>query len=112
MTEFLNMWKNYANFSARTTVRGYWMAYLFVVISAIVFSVISIAIGSIVFMILYIIYTLALFIPSLAMSVRRLRDAGKEWTYLFISLIPFVGVILLIIALVQPSVPENGVPTV
>lgn len=110
MTEYINTWKNYANFSARTTVRGYWMAFLF---SAVISFVLGIISGIIpVLGIVTGLFSLAYLVPGLALSVRRLRDAGKEWTYLFINLIPIVGVILFIIALCKPSIPDNGIPTV
>ena len=41
MKEYLDMWKNYANFSGRTSVRGYWMAFLFNFIASAVFSIIG-----------------------------------------------------------------------
>ena len=95
MKEYLDMWKNYANFSGRTSVRGYWMAVLFnIIISAIV---------SFIPIVSYI-YPLAILIPSLAIVVRRLRDAGKSWTAIFLNLIPLVGSIILIVKLCRPSV--------
>jgi len=87
------------------------MAWLFYVIIAVVLAIPSFAIGG-VFTVIYLIFGLAALIPSLAIAIRRLRDAGKEWPYIFIVLIPFVGIILYIVALVKPSVPDNGIPTV
>ncbi len=52
-------------------------------------------------------YSLATLIPSLAIVVRRLHDTGKSGAYIFISLIPVVGWILLIVQLCKPSVPNN-----
>ncbi|MFN7229558.1 MAG: DUF805 domain-containing protein [Synechococcaceae cyanobacterium] len=40
----------------------------------------------------------------MSLSVRRLRDAGKHWAWLFIGLIPLVGAIWLIWLFIQPSV--------
>ena len=51
---------------------------------------------------------LAALIPSLAIAVRRLRDAGKQWYWLFIGLIPLVGEIILIVLLCQPTVSSEG----
>jgi len=116
MTEFKNMWRNYVNFSDRTTVRGYWMAFLVnLIVSFIIgfiFGIISAASGSTGILFVSYIYALAVFIPGLAMMVRRLRDAGKHWACIFLSLIPLVGIIILIIFLVKPSIPDNGVPQV
>jgi len=109
MTEFINMWKNFANFKDRTTVRGYWMAYL---INIIVAFVIGIIVGITGFTALSVIYSLAILVPSLAMMVRRLRDSGRNWTSIFFALIPCAGIIILIVFLVKPSVPDNGIPVV
>ena len=107
MTEFMNMWKNFANFSDRTNVRGYWMAVLFYFITAFVLGfVVGVIAGlldntAIVF--LAWLYPIAAFIPLLAMSIRRLRDAGREWYFILFYFIPIVGWIVVIYFLVQPS---------
>ena len=93
---YLDMWKNYANFADRTTVRGYWMAFLVNVI-------ISTALGIIGIEILAGLYSLATLIPGLAICVRRLRDAGFHWTAILLPLIPLVGWIILIVKLCRDS---------
>ena len=108
MTEFANAWKNYVNFSDRTTVRGYWMAFLFFIIAAFVVGIIAAFVG----MWLSYIWGLAIFLPSLAMAIRRLRDAGKAWYWIFINLVPLAGFIIYIVLLCKPSIPDNGVPQV
>jgi len=46
---------------------------------------------------IYLIYALVVFIPGLAVSVRRLHDVGKSgWMY-FIILIPIIGAIWLLV---------------
>ena len=104
MKEYLDMWKNYANFSGRTSVRGYWMAVL-------VNMIITFVIGLVVTLLhlpefISTIYSLAILIPGLAITVRRLRDAGFKWTAIFLNLIPLVGFILLIIKLCKHSVSD------
>ena len=101
MKEYLDMWKNYANFSGRTSVRGYWMAFLFNFIASLIASFIPVV---------SFIYPLAALIPGLAIAVRRLRDTGKRWTWLFISLVPLAGSIILIIMLCKPSAPIDAEP--
>ena len=54
------------------------------------------------------IYVLATFLPTLAVVVRRLHDTGKSGWYYLIGLIPLVGSILLIIALVTDSQPGSN----
>ena len=116
MQEYINMWKNYFNFSDRTTRRGFWMAFLCNILVSFVFSgVCSFLFRShIIFgAILFNIYSLVLLVPSLAIVVRRLRDAGKHWGYIFISLVPLIGGIMLLIFLCSNSVPnEDNVPVV
>ncbi|MDD3430264.1 MAG: DUF805 domain-containing protein [Oscillospiraceae bacterium] len=109
MNEYKAMWTNYANFSARTTVRGYWMAFLFNFLVSAVFSAIAYYTG---FTLLSNLYALAALIPGLAISVRRLRDAGKPWGWLFINLIPVVGTIIFIVMVCKPSVEATDVATV
>jgi len=52
-------------------------------------------------------YCLAAFIPGLSLTVRRLRDAGKNWPWIFINLIPFIGGIWLIVILCGKSVESD-----
>lgn len=42
-------------------------------------------------------------LPSLAVTVRRLRDAGRNWTELFWILLPIAGAIVLIVHLAEPT---------
>ena len=42
-------------------------------------------------------YSLALFIPSLAVGVRRLHDVGKSGWFTLIVFVPLVGVIWLLV---------------
>jgi uncharacterized membrane protein YhaH (DUF805 family) len=48
-------------------------------------------------------YALAIFIPSLAVAVRRLHDTGRSGWWIFIGLIPVIGVIVLLIFMVTDS---------
>lgn len=106
MQEYLAMWKNYANFKDRTSVRGYWMAFLFNFIAAIIIGVIA---GIIPFLgFLAGIYSLAALVPGLAINVRRLRDAGRPWYHMFIAFVPLVGIIILIIWLCQQTNSSEG----
>jgi uncharacterized membrane protein YhaH (DUF805 family) len=50
---------------------------------------------------IYILYGLALFIPGLAVAVRRLHDIGKSGWMILVALIPLIGGIWLLILLVK-----------
>ena len=56
------------------------------------------------FGLIYILYALRQVIPSLSLSIRRVRDMGKGWEWIFINFVPIVGVIWLIILLCMPTV--------
>jgi len=118
MTEYLNFWVNYFNFTDRTTRKGYWMM---VLVNAIIIFVLNF------FPILPTIYSLATFIPGIAIIVRRFRDAGLGWGHIFWfigasiflglggligALIALVCAIIPIVLLCQPSAPDNGIPIV
>lgn len=101
---YRKIWANYTAFSGRTNVPDYWWAVLG---NAIVVAVLQIlclipALGTI-FGIVTALYGLALLIPGLAMSFRRLHDTGKSAWYLLLCLIPAIGEIILIVFLAQPS---------
>ena len=53
--------------------------------------------------IIYMIIGLALFLPGLALTVRRLRDAGFHWALIFVGFVPFVGSIALLVLLAMPT---------
>ena len=105
MNEYMDMWKNYANFTGRTSVRGYWMAFL---VNFAVGAVISILVAIIpALAIVSTLYSLAALVPGLAIAVRRLIDAGYRWVHVLLGFIPLVGFIILIVLLCKPSVVKE-----
>jgi uncharacterized membrane protein YhaH (DUF805 family) len=54
------------------------------------------------------IYSLAVVLPALAVGVRRLHDIGKSGWWLFISLIPLVGSLWLLVYAVTDSQPGDN----
>lgn len=94
---------NYANFEGRARRQEYWMFVLFNLLFIIAIAVVSGILAGIfesgIFMGLYIIYVLGVFIPSLAVAVRRLHDTNKSGWYYLVSLIPLIGGIWLIVLL-------------
>lgn len=53
-------------------------------------------------------YTLVVFIPSLALSVRRLHDTGKSGWWMLITLIPLVGPLIMLFFMVKDSQPGTN----
>ena len=66
---YVDMWKNFANFSGRTNVGGYWWACL-------ANFIVSFVIGLTGVEVLATVYSLAALIPTISIAVRRLRDAA------------------------------------
>ena len=58
---------------------------------------------SFILLLIFFAYGIAACLPGIALTVRRLRDAGYNWLYIFIPLIPFVGIFILIFLLCQPT---------
>ncbi len=116
MKYFLKCLKNYAVFDGRATRSEYWYFFLFNLIFAVISAIIdelsgtTFHIGSINlhYGYVYLIYGLAIFAPSLAVTVRRLHDVGKSGWFYFIILIPFVGAVwLLVLACTDSNPGEN-----
>ncbi len=49
------------------------------------------------------VYSLAVIIPGVTITIRRLNDIGKSWPWIFISFVPCVGSIILLIFLLMDS---------
>lgn len=113
MEYFLHGLRNYAVFSGRARRKEYWMFVLFQIIFGVVMTVADNLFGTTWGDagdegILYSLYSLALFIPGLAVSVRRLHDVGKSGWFTFIILIPLVGIIwLLVLDCTEGTQSEN-----
>ena len=146
---YKKFWTHYADFSSRSSRSDYWWvvlchvivtAPLFIIFWASAFgSILSAAVQdstygyepdpsailagagfAVIFIFILILYGLATFVPNLAIIVRRLRDAGYHWAFLFlyvgpllISFIPVLSVLVglpcsiaLIVLLCQGSKPE------
>lgn len=87
MNYYLNVWKNFANFSGRARRSEYWYFVLFNIIIAVILGQIAILIE---FPWLVTIYYLAILIPSIAVGVRRMHDVGKSGWYLLIPVYSFI----------------------
>lgn len=102
--------RKYADFSGRASVREFWM---FVVgnliigfLGGIAVTIIAVLIGlssrntilgALVYMIIAGGYGLYIIIPSISIAVRRLHDQDKSGAFYFITLIPYIGPIIILI---------------
>lgn len=94
---------NYMNFTGRARRKEFWMFVLWQFIILLPLYILTFAVfgdpldPSMFFMVLYTLVSLALFLPGLAVSVRRLHDTGRSGWWLLISFIPFLGFIVLLV---------------
>ena len=123
---YKKFWKGYVDFKGRSTRSDYWFAcsahllifFTWYLLLA-VFERMVAETGSsdlftigVILLLIFFAYGVATVLPGIALTVRRLRDAGYNWPYIFIPLIPFVGIFILIFLLCQPTeveVPSNNV---
>ena len=96
-------WTRAFDFSGKSTRNAFWYAFLDNFIVTIILAIISSQAS--VFGALTTLYTIATIIPGISIVIRRLRDAGKAWAWVFIGLIPVIGTIWLLVLYCQPSIP-------
>lgn len=111
------VFKNYANFNGRARRSEYWYWYLFTLLVSLVLNGVG---QGVIYMVNHMeLYTgsassvisnglayaweIAIFIPSLALQVRRLHDINKSGWYILVSLIPIVGWIIMLVWMLRDS---------
>ncbi len=109
MKWYLGVWKKYATFSGRAQRREYWMFLLlnssFLLAMTLVAAAIGIFIaavplgmrgdgvmqaGVLAAGLLIFVYSLAVFSPALAVTVRRMHDSGRSGWWMFVPLVSFI----------------------
>nr|WP_223252972.1 DUF805 domain-containing protein [Arthrobacter sp. AFG7.2] len=108
--------KKYATFSGRASRSEYWWWTLVSIIVSIVLNIVITAginytgygptagLGTLIGILLAATWLLAFFIPSLALSVRRLHDSNKSGWMLLLALVPVAGpIIVLVFMLLGPE---------
>ena len=117
---YKKFWKGYVDFEGRSTRSDYWFAYLANMLTVVAFYVLLAVFGgiagatdssflaviSLILLLIFFAYGIAACLPGIAVTVRRLRDAGYNWPYIFVAFIPFVGGIILIVLLCKPTKVE------
>jgi uncharacterized membrane protein YhaH (DUF805 family) len=109
---YLTVLKKYADFSGRARRMEYWMFSLISLLImcglVIVDAMLGFDFGEDEIGILSGIYVLAVLIPSLAVSVRRLHDTDRSGWWVLIGIVPLIGDIVLLIFFVLDSTPGDN----
>lgn len=99
-------------FGGRSGRKEYWYFVLFSLIIATVLTIIDSVIGTfnpdLGLGLLSGIYSLAILIPSIAVSVRRLHDIDRTGWWFLISFVPLIGTIILLVFAVLEGIPGNN----
>ena len=96
----------YATFHGRARRSEYWWFALFNLIVSVIAAIIDQALGG--GQIFQVVVSLALFLPSLAVAIRRLHDTNRSGWWILIGLIPLVGFIILIVWFCTDSAPGDN----
>jgi len=114
--------KKYATFFGRASRSEYWWWYLFTFLVYLVLGLPLYALGiatsrdggrtpgtlAIPLLILFTVFALGIIVPSLALTVRRLHDAGYSGLLALLFLIPYVGALVILIFALLPSSPAGA----
>ena len=127
LTAYARFWRRYLVFSGRASLSEYWWAILINVVIAVVLGAIGgvlLAVGGAlaqqgsaiaalpnavgaVLLFAFVVLALAQIVPGIAISVRRLHDAGFSGLLFLLSFIPSVGGLILLVLSLLPSNPEG-----
>lgn len=113
---FIDIIKNkYMLFTGRARRREFWLFCLATVVISVavsivgaIFSAIHLGFLAVILNIVLWLFSLAILLPGLGLSVRRLHDIGKDWQYLLLAFIPLVGEIILIYFFIQEGTPGEN----
>ncbi|WP_247749566.1 DUF805 domain-containing protein [Pseudoalteromonas viridis] len=109
---YLSALKKYAVFNGRARRKEYWLFMLCNIIVTIVLGLVDMTLGLYSeesgFGLLSGLYALAVIIPSIALSIRRLHDTGRSGWWILISLVPVIGPLVLLVFYVMDSTPGDN----
>ncbi|PKG38282.1 DUF805 domain-containing protein [Psychromonas sp. Urea-02u-13] len=97
MDWYFKVIQHYAVFKGRARRKEYWMFFLFNIIFAIVVGVVSAILANIIGADLsYIpsLYALTIFLPSIAVAVRRMHDTDRSGWWIIVPIVGFVFLML------------------
>jgi uncharacterized membrane protein YhaH (DUF805 family) len=116
------IFKKYATFSGRASRSEFWWWFLVAGILGVMFNILTSALrspsapatqiyftspGQSVVEVIQILFALAVLVPGLAVTWRRLHDTGRSGGWYFLTFVPLVGGIIVIVFLASASKPEG-----
>jgi uncharacterized membrane protein YhaH (DUF805 family) len=115
--------KKYATFAGRASRSEYWWWTLFTFLTYVVLGLLAYAVGittsrdggrtpgllAIPLIIVFAAFFLGIIVPTLALTVRRLHDAGYSGLFALLLLIPYLGSLIIMIFALLPSSPAGAI---
>ncbi|MER6464545.1 DUF805 domain-containing protein [Streptomyces sp. NPDC001288] len=105
MNWYLAALRKYATFSGRARRSEFWLFTLFNGLAVLLAGILDGVLGWGLW--LTFVYLLFVFVPTLAVAVRRLHDTGRAGWWLLIALIPFGGIVLLVFDVLEGTSGRN-----
>lgn len=106
MIWYLKVINQFFDFSGRARRKEYWIFTLTSILISWALNLVDIFLGTYIFSIISAIYSILIFIPSVAVLLRRLHDIGKSGWYFFLVLFPFIGWLWLLVLLCMEGEPK------
>ena len=106
MEWYIKVLKNYVGFEGRARRMEYWMFMLVNLVIVLVIRMLENLLGiegAIGF-----IYSLAILIPSIAVSIRRLHDTGRSGWWILIGFVPVIGILVLLVFYCLDGEPNDN----
>jgi uncharacterized membrane protein YhaH (DUF805 family) len=114
--------RKYATFTGRASRSEYWWWTLFTFLTYLVLGLLTYAVGTVTsrdggrtpglvalpLIILFAVFFLGILVPTLALTVRRLHDAGYSGLFVLLLLIPYLGSLIIFIFALLPSSPAGA----
>ena len=101
MNWYLKVISQYADFGGRARRKEFWIFLVFNMLFAYGLQILAFAAEVPALLFLAVIYTFAVLIPGIAVSIRRMHDIGKSGWYLFIPIYSFL------LAVIEGEKEEN-----
>lgn len=103
--------RRYADFEGRSCRMEYWMFQLFIIITIAALALLFVVLPGdnttgglpIVGIILIVLFFLGIFVPALAVQIRRFHDQDKSGWFTLLGLIPYVGGIVVFVFMCLPG---------
>lgn len=105
MNYYFKVLKNYVGFEGRARRKEFW---IFTLVNMIIILALSAIAVSLDMLFISIVYSLAILLPTIAVTIRRLHDIGKPGSSILVVFIPVLGLIWLFFKMCTDGIREDN----